>query len=346
MDQQIGFASLGDRRVAYATVGSGRAIVLPPWWVSHVSEDWGTVRLRQFVEALARDRRVVRFDRVGTGASDGERPVGEFTLDVEVATLAAVVDALELDSFALLGISCGGCTAARYAAREPERVERLVLYGSYADGRRLGTVDVRLGMVDVVRASWGLGARVLTEIFMPGAEPAERAAFAAFQRSSAGRDTAARLLELIYGSDVTVDLTRVRAPTLVLHRRLDRAVPFRLGAEVAALLPAAEFGELEGEAHLPWHGDETSVIAASAAFLGIPAPLADEASGADRLGELSGREREVLQLVARGLTDPQIARELILSPHTVHRHVANIRSKLRLPSRAAAAAYAARSGLL
>ena len=61
---------------------------------------------------------------------------------------------------------------------------------------------------------------------------------------------------------------------------------------------------------------------------------------------LSDREREVLQLVAEGLSDPEIAARLVVSPHTVHRHVANIRTKLGQPTRAAAAAYAARSGLI
>lgn len=67
---------------------------------------------------------------------------------------------------------------------------------------------------------------------------------------------------------------------------------------------------------------------------------------ADELGELTRREREVLTLVAQGLSDAEIAERLVVSPHTVHRHVANVRTKLRLPSRAAAVAYATRQGLL
>jgi ATP/maltotriose-dependent transcriptional regulator MalT len=70
------------------------------------------------------------------------------------------------------------------------------------------------------------------------------------------------------------------------------------------------------------------------------------AGRADRLGELTPREHEVLTLVAQGLSDAEIAERLFVSPHTVHRHVANVRTKLRLPSRAAAVAYAARAGLL
>jgi DNA-binding NarL/FixJ family response regulator len=99
---------------------------------------------------------------------------------------------------------------------------------------------------------------------------------------------------------------------------------------------------------MPWHGDGDAVLRVVAPFLGIDGPPAAPASGADTdaLADLSAREREVLGLVAQGLSDPQIAERLVLSPHTVHRHVANILAKLRLPTRAAAAAAAARAGLL
>ena len=101
---------------------------------------------------------------------------------------------------------------------------------------------------------------------------------------------------------------------------------------------------LEGDAHLPWHGDIDDVLAAVAPFLGIEAPPARESTV--EVGELSPRERDVLRLVAEGLSDGDIAERLVLSPHTVHRHVANILRKLGLHSRAAAAAHAARAGLV
>ena len=117
--------------------------------------------------------------------------------------------------------------------------------------------------------------------------------------------------------------------------------------EVAALLPRADLVTLPGDAHLPWDGDGDAVLRAVAPFLGIkgpPAPVSE--ADARTLDELSAREREVLGLVAQGLSDAQIAERLVISPHTVHRHVANILAKLRLPTRAAAAAAAGRAGLL
>jgi ATP/maltotriose-dependent transcriptional regulator MalT len=245
-----------------------------------------------------------------------------------------------------MGISCGGCTGASFAASSPERVDRLVLYGSYADGKELATPATRTAMVDLVRSHWGLGSRLLADVFGPSWSPEDRAAFTASQRASADAETAANLLQLIYETDVREDLPSVRAPTLVVHRERDRAMRIRGGREIGALLPRAELVVLPGDAHLPWHGDSDAVLRAIASFLGIKAPpvMADR-PGTELLDELSGREREVLGLVAEGLSDSMIAERLVISPHTVHRHVANILAKMGLPTRAAAAAQYARASL-
>jgi pimeloyl-ACP methyl ester carboxylesterase/DNA-binding CsgD family transcriptional regulator len=338
---------LDGERIAFAAVGRGPAVVLPAWWVSHVVEDWDFEPFRRFVEGLAVGRMVVRYDRLGTGVSDRERAPETFTPGFELATLRAVLDELGLGRVTVMGISCGSCTGASFAANWPERVERLVLYGSYADGHALGPPGARRGMVDLVRSHWGLGSRLLADTFGPSWTLEDRAVFTAVQRASADAEIAAALLEVIYETDVREDLPKVHAPALVVHREHDRAMRLRCGREVAALLPEAELVTLRGDAHLPWHGDGDAVLRAVAPFLGIEAaPAPAIKPDTDGLGELSVREREVLGLVAQGFSDAQIAERLVISPHTVHRHVANMLAKLRLPTRAAAAAQAARAGLL
>ena len=172
MRQTTGFARLPDGpRIAFAVVGSGPAVVLPAWWVSHVVEDWHFDPLRGFVEGLAAGRMVVRYDRLGTGLSDRERPPETFTPEFEDATLCTVLDELGLVHVTLMGISCGGCIAVSFAARRPERVDRLVLYGSYAQGHALGPPQARTGMIDLVRSHWGLGSRLLADMFGPNWSP-------------------------------------------------------------------------------------------------------------------------------------------------------------------------------
>jgi DNA-binding CsgD family transcriptional regulator len=244
----------------------------------------------------------------------------------------------------LVGGSSGGCAAIAFAARFPERVDRLLLYGAYAQGASITSSKVREAIVSTVRTHWGLGSRVLADIFLGEASSSEQKRFAQYQRAAASPEMAAALLELIYRSDVRAELEHVRAPTLVVHRRDDRAIPYRLGRELAAAIPGAALIPLEGSAHFPWAGDARSVARALRSVLAPEAPARVAREPPAVL--LSTREREVLALVAMGLSDREIAEQLIVSHHTVHRHVANIRNKLGRGSRTAAVAEAARLGLL
>jgi pimeloyl-ACP methyl ester carboxylesterase/DNA-binding CsgD family transcriptional regulator len=341
VEQRTDFFGFDGRRIAYASVGDGPLLVLPAWWVSHLLEDWQGDAFRDFVEALAARYRVVRYDRLGTGLSDRERPPETLTLAYEVALLEALLDHLSAERLTLFGMSCGACSSAMYAVAHPERVQRLVLYGAYAYGQELGRPDALAALVALVRSAWGIGSRALVDVFAPSMTPADRQAFGSYQRAAASAGAAADLLQLVYEYDVRDVLPRVAVPTLVVHRLGDRAVPVRAGREVAGLVPGAELRTIDGDAHLPWHGDARAAMAAVAPFLGLASAPEDVP-----MPDLSGREREVLRLVAEGLSDADIAARLVLSPHTVHRHVANIRRKLGLRSRSAAAAAAARAGLI
>jgi pimeloyl-ACP methyl ester carboxylesterase/DNA-binding CsgD family transcriptional regulator len=342
--QEIRFRALDGARIATASTGDGPPLVLPGWWVSNVEADWRSPRFRAFVGGLSRARTVIRYDRLGSGLSDRERPPELMSLDFEVRTLEAVLEPFGDAPVDMLGISYGGAVCAAFAARHPERVRRVVTFGAYAGGAGVAPPDVRASLLGMVRTHWGLGSRILADVWLPDGDAAERMEMTDYQRAAATPEMAAALLQLAYELDARECFEKLRAPLLILHRRGDRAAPFRLARELAALVPGARLLPLDGSAHPPWHGHVASVVEPALAFLAAGhEPRAAAAAGA---GELSEREREVLALIAAGLSDAQIAAALVLSPHTVHRHVANIRAKLRQPTRAAAAAEAARSGLI
>lgn len=349
-EPEIRFTEEGGRRIAWARSGDGPPLVLCGWWMSHLELNWRDPRFRAFVEALGRHRTVVRYDPPGTGVSaDGTAPPA--TVDGEAAALAAVVEVSGAESVDLFAASSGAPVGVAFAAAHPQRVERLVIYGGYPSGGSIADARDREAMVALVREHWGLGSRVLADVFMPSAGGAERDAFVAFQREAASAEGAARSLEAVYSFDVADRLGDVAKAAVVLHRREDRAIPFELGRELAAGLPEASFVALDGADHFPWFGDSDAVLRATLNALGLdggaavaPAPRTDPAPTGGQ--DLTSRETEVLTLVASGLSDREIADRLVLSPHTVHRHVANVRTKLGLPTRAAAVAAATKRGLL
>lgn len=349
-EPEIRFTEEGGRRIAWARSGEGPSLVFCGWWMSHLELSWRVPRFRAFIQALGRQRTVIRFDQPGTGLSaDGTVPMA--TVEGEVAALAAVLDAADAPSADLVAGSSGAPVGIAFAAAHPERVRSLVVYGGYASGASIADARTRGAMVDLVREHWGLGSRVLADVFMPSADGAEREAFVAYQREVAGAEQAAHSLDAVYRFDVSAQLRDVTSPATVIHRREDRSIPFALGRQLAAGLPGASLVALDGSDHYPWFGDADAVLRAMLNGVGADGAAAaastSEPSRASVEGQvLTDRETEVLTLVASGLSDREIAERLVLSPHTVHRHVANVRTKLGLPTRAAAVAAAAKRGLL
>jgi pimeloyl-ACP methyl ester carboxylesterase/DNA-binding CsgD family transcriptional regulator len=342
----IRFFPFAGRRVAYRLSGSGPLLVAPAWWISHLELDWQNPRFRRFWEGTTEGFRLVRYDRPGVGLSDRDVPPEESTLEREVELLNAMLDVLDCERATLFGGSSGGPTAITFAARFPHRVERLLLYGTFADGASIAPGEVREAILTAVRSHWGLGSRLLADVFLGDEGSAEREQFAQAQRDSSDAETAAVMLEQIYATDVRAQLGRVSAPTLIVHRRADRAIPYELGRRVAAGIEQAAFVPLEGSAHIPWLGDEVAVTRALRSGL---LPLGEGQptdAGESPAVVLSPREREVLSLVAEGMTEREIAERLVVSPHTVHRHMANIRAKLGRGSGASAVADATRLGLI
>lgn len=343
-DQVIRYADVGGHSVAWSSVGSGPPLVVGGWWSSNLELDWTDPLFRRFVGVIAEHRTVVRYDRLGTGLSDRRAPVAT-TLDQELTTLTGVIEQLNAPQLALFGASSGGPVIGAFAALHPQQVSHLVMYGSYANGASIAPPAARDTLLATVDQHWGIGSRVLTDLFLPDATAEERAAYARFQRDSASKDVALTSLRTVFELDGSAYLDRIETPTLVLHRKNDTAIPFALGKDLASRIPGARFVELVGSNHFPWRGEADAVAAELLRFLGVPVAVAS-VSRSEPTGQLSEREREILRCVARGMTDQQIAAELFLSVHTVHRHVANIRSKLGVASRAAAASSATQQGLL
>jgi pimeloyl-ACP methyl ester carboxylesterase/DNA-binding CsgD family transcriptional regulator len=339
MEQEVRFCELDGRRIAYASVGEGPLLLFGGRWVTHLEEEWDDPRARAFFEDLARTHRVVRYDRLGAGLSD--RELAEVpSAENEAAQLAAVFDMCGAEEATLFACSCAGLATARFASARPEQVRSVVFFGGYASRDDIPEAT-RRSLVDFVRVNWQLAAQMLAGLFLPRGSGEEIAAMSRYQRHSASADVAAAFLELDLTSDARLYLPQLTMPALVLHRRGDRTVPIGHGRELASLLPNARFVALSGDSHLPYVDDQRELQRALAGFL--EDRVAVETNGDS---PLSRRETEVLRLVASGLSNREIAASLVLSEHTVHRHVANILRKLSQSSRAAAAAHATRAGLI
>jgi pimeloyl-ACP methyl ester carboxylesterase/DNA-binding CsgD family transcriptional regulator len=339
MEQAIRFCEVDGRRIAYATVGEGPPLVFGAKWVSHLEEEWDDPRARSFYEELAHNHLVVRYDRLGAGLS--ERRLAEPpTIDRETSVLESVLAACGGARATVFACSCASAVTASLAGRSPERVEKIVFFGSYVSRDDLPEAT-RRSLVDFVRLNWALAAQMLAGLIVPHASGDEITALSRYKRHSADADVAAAFLELELYGNARPFLPRVTMPALVLHRRGDRTVPIARGRELASLLPNARFIALSGDSHLPHLDDQREVHRALAGFLDDTVTVASNGNS-----PLTGREAEVLRLVAAGLSNREIASSLVLSEHTVHRHLANILRKLAQSSRAAAAAQATRAGYI
>lgn len=333
------YASSGAVHVAFQVHGTGRDLVYVPGWVSHLELEMENVLARRFYDDLASFSRLIRFDKRGTGMSDRESPsVG---LEERIEDIAAVMDAAGSTRASLMGFSEGGAMAAAFAARHPERVERLVLLASHA-GRVTGSADFPCGyeaepaiawMREVVQTRWGQGASL--EHLAPSmwSHPRSKQArewMARFERLAATPGAALAHFDFNLGNDVRTLLPSIAAPTLVLHRRGDRFVPLCNGEHLASAIPRAELVVVEGDDHVPYVGDAARIVDEVERFLtGRRQHRTSSTSvGADAIGTLTPAEHRVAEAVAEGLSNPQIAEALHLSRHTVESHLKRIYAKL------------------
>ncbi len=280
-EQQIRFCTSADGvQIAYATTGQGPPLVKTANWLSHLEFDWRSPVWRHWIEELSRDHMLVRYDERGCGLSD--RSPEEFSFEGWVRDLEAVVDALGLERFPLLGISQGGAVAITYAVRHPERVTRLILYGAYARGRALRdpspeAVEERRALMTLTRHGWGRDdptyRHMFTMGFIPGASAEQMHWFNDLQRASTSPENAVRFMEEFDRIDVRGLLAQLDLPALVLHGRDDRRVPFEEGRRLAAAVAGARFVPLESQNHILLEDEPAwrAFLGEARRFLGVAA---------------------------------------------------------------------------
>lgn len=340
MKQQIRFCKTDDGvRVAYATTGAGPPLVKVSNWMSHLEFDWDSPVWRHWLKELASEHTLVRYDERGCGLSDWDVPI--LTFEAWVSDLETVVDALELERFLLLGISQGASIAIAYTARHPERVSHLLIHGGYARGwlKRNATEQQRKEaemMVGLAEIGWGKEnpafRQFFTTQFIPGGTPEQHHWFNELERISTSAENAAQFFRIFNGIDVTDLAPAIACPSLVLHADRDARVPFDEGRLLAGLIPGARFVPLVSANHILLEQEPAWArwVEEVRAFL-PPARPADAAFAA-----LTPREAELVEFIARGLDNAQIAARLSLSEKTVRNHITSIFSKLEVENRAQA----------
>jgi pimeloyl-ACP methyl ester carboxylesterase/DNA-binding CsgD family transcriptional regulator len=357
-ERRTRYAKAGIFNIAYQVLGEGPIdFVLSPGWVTHLDLAWTVPPLARFLEKLASFSRLILFDKRGTGLSDRVHPDTLPKLEQRMEDVLAVMDAAASERAVLFGTLGGGAMCGLFAATHPERSVALILYGTFgklepATGLLARLADTQELALDRVEREWGtegVGLAFWAPSLLDDEET--KAAYLRLTRSGVSPGSARSLMKLGYQLDWEAVLPRIHVPTLVLHRTGDLVVPIRQARELAEGIPGARFLELPGIDHLMWAGDQDAIVDATRSFLeeaGVGSGSEPALPGLVSAGELglTRREREVLRLVARGLTNRQIAATLFISTKTAGAHVSNILAKMRVERRAEAAAVAERLRLL
>lgn len=237
-------------------------------WISHLEAQWLVPSFRRYIESLAREFTVIRYDTRGQGLSDWDTK--QINLESLILDLDALHEELDLERAVLYGQCYGGPIAVTYAARHAHRVSRLVLDGAYARGADIMKGERREAFLSTLENLWPDTRALLAHLTNPERDfkqdtplPGE------LVESSMSPEVARRLYEIAFTVDVSDLLPLLNMPVLVMHRRRSKAVPFIFGRTLAGGIPGASFVALEGSAHNPWEGDPHAPIDALAQFLGV-----------------------------------------------------------------------------
>nr|AHZ45593.1 putative prolyl aminopeptidase [uncultured bacterium] len=315
--------------IAYAVSGQGPPLIFPSPNLHSLQQLWRF--FPDWLEGLASRFRLIQYDSRGEGMSTRGLPeaieIDDFTKDVE-----ALAERLRLDRFLLWAFGGKGLIAVRYAVRNPEKVDALILSTVAVSGRAWMPVFYSM----LPNENW--------ESFLRAITPAGLTTEAAQERVREYHD-AVHLddwntwMRCVSTVSIEPDLPRLSMPVLVLHPRHFRSLSAEEPMKVAASAPNARFAIIDGE---HGYGDARQGLAVVDGFL---AEIAGQATQPPAAHGLSSREIEVLRLLAAGKSNHEIADELVISTNTVNRHVSNIYAKTGAANRAQATAYSKDNGI-
>lgn len=261
---EVRYAHTTRGAIAYQVFGDGPPdIVVTPGFVSHLDLQWTMPSYTRFFEMLSSLGRVIIFDKRGTGLSDPVEDAVRF--DQRADDIRVVMDAAGSERAVLFGVSEGGPLSILVAAQNPDRVQCLILYGTFSRGSLLGGALID-AFEDAIE-HWGSG-RTASIFSSEGDTPVRRRLAAVFERASASPGMARALVDSVRSADVTSALPVLDVPVLVINRKDDPFAPVSWARELADQIPSAQLVVTEGSDHLPWFGEPEGIIQAIGGFLG------------------------------------------------------------------------------
>ena len=336
--------------IAWSATGAGPAIVLMPGVpFSNFEAEWRIPVERRAFTALAQRLRVIQYDGRGTGRS--QRDVADLSFEAMLADVGAVLDAAAARSVVLLGFYHSCTHAIAFAARHPERVSGMVLFGGSVRGWDPMSSTGIQALLSLIERDWETFAESATHAWLGWPDSEEGRLAAEWFRTATTPAVARATLQAASAVDVSREAAAVRCPALVLHREGASVIPLAMSEELVAALPRARLQLLPGTSASLLFESTDEVVETLIDFTlhpsidRAPSPRPNRSKAPSVGFGLSGREMEVLRLLAGGDTNGQIAARLGLSVNTVERHVGNVYRKLDVRGRAEATALAVRRGL-
>lgn len=327
--------------------GSGPPLVKTANWLSHIEYEWQSPVWRHWYKDLTRHFTLVRYDQRGCGLSD--RNAATISFEAWVQDLETIVNVAGLKKFSLLGISQGAAVATAYTQKNHEKVSHLILYGGYLRGRHnrnLSPDQIKetKTLIDLIRLGWGSEKsayrQIFTSLFTPEATLEQIQSLNELHKKSTSAENAVKIVDCFDKIDVQSLAAKINTPTLIMHAKNDERIPFEEGRLAASLIPDARFVQLDSKNHILLESEPSwqFFLDSLLDFVNVK-----KISG---ISYLSKRERQVLELIAQGLNNTQIADQLFISPLTVRNHITNIFSKLNIDSRPQAIVLAYEAGMM